>query len=84
MNINLLSFNARGLADNNKRRSTFNWINKHQKGPFDIILLQETHSSLLNEAEFKTTWNNYKPNDCTFLAHGTQASRGVMTIVSST
>ena len=82
MNINTLSQNCRGLVDSNKRRSLFSWIASHPNGPFDIIFLQETHTSLKNEADFKSMWTSYRPRDLTLCAHGSQSSRGVMTIIS--
>ncbi len=46
MKIDIFSFNTRGLNDEKKRRGVFKWIKSLYKG---IVLLQETHSTRVDE-----------------------------------
>ena len=49
MTCRLFSQNCRGLANKDKRNETMHWLANHVKGPFHIIMLQETHSCLKDE-----------------------------------
>ena len=71
MSINIASLNAQGLgsASKNKRRELFYWLHKQK---YNIILLQETHSSKEIENIWESEWG-YK----IVFSHGTTASRGV-------
>ena len=71
--LNMFSLNARGLGDQKKRRSLFHWLETNYRG---ITLLQETHSTLLSEKNWR---NDYKGE--IYYSHGTCGSRGVAIIV---
>ena len=83
MEINAISLNCRGLGDTSKRRSVFNWIQKHPRGPYEVIFLQETHSTTENMKYFKDNWSTYHKNDEILFSHGTSSSKGVLTIIHS-
>ena len=44
-----ISLNVRRLRDKNKRREMFRWLKHFHKGHDNIIFLQETHSTELDE-----------------------------------
>ena len=67
--LTLYSFNARGLADNRKIRSIFQWLNSNHKG---IIFLQATHTTEISEKYWKKDWKGD-----IYFSHGTCGSRGV-------
>jgi len=73
---NLLSLNVRGLNNYEKRKAVFRWLDK---GKFDIILLQETHSTVELESVWKRDW----PGSI-FFSHGTGNSRGCCILVRDT
>ena len=73
--------NCRGLRDTKKRNQTFSWLNKHPKGAFDIIFLQEVHCDNQNDDKIKSDWKTYRKDDHSYFSHGTSASKGVLTII---
>ena len=81
MSVKLLSINCRGLNDKEKRKEVFHWINNHPRGDFDIIFLQETHSTFKSENKFETQWRHNSNKYCTFFSHCSSSSKGVMTII---
>ena len=70
--VKCYSLNARGLRDQQKRRQVFHFLKQKQ---FDVIFIQESHSTPEVEAEWKSEWNS----EITF-SHFTSRSRGVMTL----
>ena len=52
-NLRAGSFNCNGLGSPNKREQVLNWL---KRKPEDIILLQETHCTILSEESWKRTW----------------------------
>ena len=52
-NLQIVSLNARGLQNKNKRNRIFQYF---QTKKFDVILLQETYSTPENEKEWKKEW----------------------------
>ena len=52
--LKVCSFNAKGLGEIKKRRKTFNFLKQLS---YDVILLQETHSTLEEESLWKKQWN---------------------------
>ena len=48
----IMSLNTRGVKDSGKRRKLFHYL--HTK--FQVMLLQETHTSVSQEAIWKTHW----------------------------
>ena len=65
----MLSLNVRGLSNFKKRRAIFAWCRKQNA---HIIFLQETHSTVNSEKQWKAEWG--APLE---LAHGSSNSRGV-------
>ena len=52
--IHVASLNVRGLHDNKKRKEMFNFLRKQN---FDIICLQETHTTPDDETLWKMQWS---------------------------
>ena len=66
MAYSISSLNCNGIRELNKRRQLFSWLtDKH----FDIIYLQETHSTKTDEINWKQEWGG---EIC--FAHGTSNS----------
>jgi hypothetical protein len=74
--LGLISLNANGLGDSNKRKSLIRWVNKFHHGEKKIIFLQETHASGKVEEMWKKEWGNRK----IIFSHGTSGSKGVAII----
>ena len=64
----LLSLNVRGLSNFKKRRAVFTWCRKQKAS---IIFLQETHSTIDKEKQWKAEWG--APIE---FAHGSSNARG--------
>jgi exonuclease III len=64
---------VRGIQCKDKRNLVFTELSKYSN---DIILLQETHSTVFDEKHFKNKWG---PN--IFFSHGESNSKGVCTIM---
>ena len=72
-NIQVNSFNTRGLRNNCKRHNIFKWLKTSHQG---ITMIQETHAILTNHDQ----WTN----DCDgkiFYSDGESNSRGVATLI---
>ena len=67
--FSLTSLNCRDLRDKTKRLTLFNWLKTKYKG---LVLLQETHSTELDENQWEKEWGNK-----IFFSHGQSNSRGV-------
>ena len=67
--------NVRGLNQEEKRKSIFNYA----KSKAGIVFLQETHSVQLLEQSWEQEWGGK-----IIFSHGTSASRGCMIMISST
>ena len=52
-NLNIASFNVRGITDCAKRRKMFDFL--RERG-FDLILPQETHSTVKVERQWRNEW----------------------------
>jgi exonuclease III len=72
-NLKIRSLNVRGIQCKDKRNLVFTELSKYSN---DIILLQETHSTVFDEKHFKNKWG---PN--IFFSHGESNSKGVCTIM---
>lgn len=72
-NYNLVSLNVRGLNNVNKRKAVFRWL---QKSKYDVILLQETHTTLDVESVWRSDWKGP-----VFFSHGTSNSRGCAILI---
>lgn len=67
--MNFISQNVRGIRDNFKRRYIYRSLHE---GKFDLVYLQETHSSKNDEARWRNEWGGR-----VIFAHGTNRSCGV-------
>ncbi len=74
-NYNLLSLNVRGLNNTNKRRAVFKWLDN---GMYDIVLLQETHTTVDVERVWSNDWRGPL-----FFSHGTGNARGCCVLIRS-
>lgn len=72
--IELVSFNVRGLRDRIKRRTIFRHM--HVRYPKHIIVLQETHSSVEVENQWRAEWGSD-----VYFSHGDKTARGVCVLV---
>ena len=70
---NLVSLNVRGLNNFKKRKSVFSWLEKKK---YDMILLQETYSTLDSEKVWKQEWKGPM-----LFSHGTSKSRGTLILI---
>ena len=75
MVVHLKSQNVRGLGDNKKRREIFH---KFHKSKYHIFLLQETHSSIDMEKQWKSEWGGD-----IYFSHGSTNSRGVCVLLKN-
>ena len=71
--IRLLSLNVRGLSNFRKRRAIFTWCRKQKA---DIIFLQETHSTVERQDQWKKEWG--AP---ILFSHGSSNARGVAILI---
>ena len=67
--VKIVTMNVRGLHDNRKRKEIFMYVNKMG---FDLVFLQETHSTRNDE----NIWRNELGGPIEF-AHGEYNARGV-------
>ena len=72
-NLKIRSLNVRGIQCKQKRNLMFTELSKYQN---DIMLIQETHSTVFDEKHYKNKWG---PN--TYFSHGDSNSKGVCTII---
>ena len=74
MYVSIYSFNARGLANKDKRVATFSWLQTKRSG---IFYIQETHSTEQVEKIWRQEWDGP-----IFFQHGKSNSRGVAILVT--
>ena len=74
--FNMISLNVRGLNNLSKRKAVLRWL---AKGKYDIILLQETHSTLELERVWHDDWSGP-----IFFSHGTSSSKGCCILIRDT
>ena len=67
--LNILTANVRGLQDKKKRREFFYYVRKMK---FDIVCLQETHSTHRQQSWWRSMWGSK-----ILFSHGTSNSTGV-------
>ena len=72
-NINVDTYNVRGLANNMKRREIFHYL--HQK-PFNVVFMQETHSCKKIEKRWRL-----ESGDQIYFSHGETNARGVAILI---
>ena len=72
--ISIACLNVNGLGGLNKRCRVFNYLKQQN---YDIIILQETHSNILEEELWQKQWRGRIE-----FTHGTTDSRGVCTLYS--
>lgn len=71
--IQLNCFNCRGLRNRDKRINIFHWIKANHNG---ITFLQETHSSVQDEARWEREWQGE-----IYFSHGEFNARGVAILI---
>jgi exonuclease III len=71
--LKIRSLNVNGIQSKKKRDLVFHELSKYNN---EILLLQETHASVLDERAYKLKWGSD-----VFFSHGTTSSRGICTIV---
>lgn len=71
MSFSVVSFNARGLRQNCKRKALFLFVKQFKT---DICFIQESHSTSVDTSFWKSQWGN---NIC--FSHGSKRSAGVTT-----
>ena len=74
MYVSIYSFNARGLANKDKRVATFCWL---QTKKFGIFYIQEAHSTEQLQKIWRQEWDGP-----IFFRHGKSNSRGVAILVT--
>lgn len=72
--VKYISLNVRGISNFRKRRSIFHWCRSQNA---NLIFLQETHSTVEQESQWKKEWGVNKM----FFAHGSHNSRGVAILI---
>ena len=73
--VEIMSLNVRGLRQDLKRKKIFTWL---QKQTIDIILLQETHSTIEIENKWIAEWGGKF-----YFAHGENNARGTGILIKS-
>ena len=73
VNLHLATYNVRGLGNDKKRREVFHYLNIK---PYDIIYLQETHSSEAIERRWRLEWGG-----TIVFSHGSTNVRGVAILI---
>ena len=53
--LSIVSMNVRGLADHMKRLDVFDFLKKHNAS---IYCLQDFHSTMQNESDYKEEWGS--------------------------
>ena len=76
ISFSTLSLNVRGLRDKFKRKKLFNWFKDIRT---DIILLQETYSSIEIEEQWKLDWGG----ENVIFSHGSNHSKGCLILVNN-
>ena len=70
--VEILSYNVRGLGNEKKRKKVFNYIKKHTSGNA-VIFLWETHSTKKDEMLWKLQWHGN-----IIFSHGSSNKKGVL------
>ena len=73
--LKLLSLHVRDLGNFKKRRAIFTWCRKQNA---DLIFLQETHSTISCESQWKKGWGS-----SIMFSHGCTNTRGVAVLIRS-
>ena len=73
MALEICSLNIQGLRGHIKRKSLFHWLCQKK---WNIIFLQETHSTNNDEDKWKKEWGGD-----IYFSHGTNTSRGVAILI---
>ena len=75
IDIDIFSKNCNGLSDKAKRIAVFNKLQRKKSG---IFILQETHSTAINEYQWSQDWGCKE----IYFSHGTSNQRGVLIAMS--
>ena len=79
MNVSIATINVNGLRNDKKRYNIFNWVSNLN---YDIICLQETHSTDHEIQFWSTQWKKLGGNN-SFWNNGLNDSRGVAILTTS-
>ena len=79
MNVSIATINGNGLRNDKKRYNIFNWVSNLN---YDIICLQETHSTDQEIQLWSTQWKKMRGNN-SFWNNGLNDSRGVAILTTS-
>lgn len=71
----LISLNVKGISNFQKRRTMFTWCRKRKA---DIIFLQETHSTINTDAQWKNEWGAE-----IITCHGSSNAHGLAVLIRS-
>ena len=71
----IVSLNIKGSSNFQKRRTMFTWCRKRKA---DIIFLQETHSAVKTETQWKNEWGAD-----IITSHGSSNARGVAILIKA-
>ena len=74
VDLNMISLNVKGINNYIKRQKIITWMSRRSP---DIIFLQETFSTTKVEKLWLNEWSGYKK---IFFSHGSNHSKGVMTL----
>ena len=72
LDFEIICYNARGIANEKKRKKIFNYLKK-KFATKTIIFIQESHSDKDSEKLWRYQWRGY-----VYCGHGTKSSRGVL------
>ena len=70
LDFEIICYNARGIADEKKRKKIFNYLKK-KPSTKAIIFIQESHSDKNSENLWRYQWRGE-----IYFSHGTKSSRG--------
>ena len=73
--MKIVSLNVRGISNLKKRRTIFTWCRRKNA---DVIFLQETHSFLASEKQWKNEWGGKM-----LFSYGSPNSCGTATLISN-
>ena len=78
--LNVISLNCNGLGDKYKRKRLFRHFTRRN---VDIVLLQETHSSIDTSPTYADEWKRMSPNHHSYWNSGTSRSCGVAILIAN-
>ena len=77
--LKISSLNCRGLGNRNKRTQIFNFFNQTA---VDVVLLQETHTTISTSNRYKKEWKKLSSNHKSYWNSATNMSCGVAILIA--